>query len=211
MRICSLIPPATAISKTQDRADTSVWWKWPFSISFIIYYVQRVIINKVCKPELWCLCSALHLYEMSRKYLKRFLNYRVDTSVWAIINKVCKPELWSLCSAHSIFVLYICMKFHEHISNDFQDIERTHVYDGNGHFQNSKGNDSKVRKQELRFMCSECHLMVFNICVKFHENMSSGFKVMERTQKLLTERERERERTRKLYTPLHCILRMPGV
>ena len=39
----------------------------------------------------------------------------------------------------------------------------------------------KVGKQELRFMCSACHLMVFNISVKFHENMSSSFKVMERT------------------------------
>ena len=29
--------------------------------------------------------------------------------------------------------------------------------------------------------------MVFNVCVKFHENMSSGFKVMERTRKLLTD------------------------
>ena len=28
-------------------------------------------------------------------------------------------------------------------------------------------------------MCSACRLMVFNVCVKFHENMSSGFKVME--------------------------------
>ena len=56
--IYSLIPPATAISKTQDRADTSVWWKLPFSIFFIIYYVQRAIINKVCKPELWFLRSA---------------------------------------------------------------------------------------------------------------------------------------------------------
>ena len=77
--ICSLIPPATAISKcSQDRQDTSVWWKLPFSIFFIIYYLQR-----------------------------------------AIINKVCKPELWFLCSAHPIIVLYICMKFHENISNDF--------------------------------------------------------------------------------------------
>ena len=42
----------------------------------------------------------------------------------------------------------------------------------------------KVGKQELQFTCSACHLMVFNICVMFHENMSSGFKVMERTQKL---------------------------
>ena len=40
----------------------------------------------------------------------------------------------------------------------------------------------KVRKQESRFMCSAHHLMVFNICVKFYENMSSGFTVMERTR-----------------------------
>ena len=46
----------------------------------------------------------------------------------------------------------------------------------------------KVRKPELRFMCSAFRLMVFNVCVKFHENMSSGFKVMERTRKLLTQK-----------------------
>ena len=39
----------------------------------------------------------------------------------------------------------------------------------------------KVGKPELWFMCSACHLMVFNVCVKFHENMSSGFKVMKQT------------------------------
>ena len=44
----------------------------------------------------------------------------------------------------------------------------------------------KVGKPELRFLCSACCLMVFNVCVKFHENMSSGFKVMERTRKSLT-------------------------
>ena len=44
----------------------------------------------------------------------------------------------------------------------------------------------KVGKPELQFMCSARRLMVFNVCVKFHENMSSGFKVMERTGKLLT-------------------------
>ena len=43
----------------------------------------------------------------------------------------------------------------------------------------------KVGKQKLRVMCSACRLMVFNICVKFHENMSSGFKAMEQTRKLL--------------------------
>ena len=38
----------------------------------------------------------------------------------------------------------------------------------------------KVGKPELRFMCSARRLM-FNVCVKFHENMSTGFKVMEGT------------------------------
>ena len=35
----------------------------------------------------------------------------------------------------------------------------------------------KAGKPELPFMRSACCLMVFNICVKFLENMSSGFKV----------------------------------
>ena len=39
----------------------------------------------------------------------------------------------------------------------------------------------KVGKPELWFMCSAHCLMVFNICVKFHENMSSGFELMKRT------------------------------
>ena len=62
-------------------------------------------------------------------------------------------------------------------------------------------------------MCSARPLMVFNVCVKFRENMSSGFKVMERTQKLLTDTHTHththREKTKTLYP--HGILRMPGV
>ena len=44
----------------------------------------------------------------------------------------------------------------------------------------------KVEELELRFMCSARHLMAFNICVKFHEHMSSSFKVIELTRKLFT-------------------------
>ena len=44
----------------------------------------------------------------------------------------------------------------------------------------------KAGKPDLRFMRPACCLMVFNNCVKFHENVSSGFKVMKRTRKLLT-------------------------
>ena len=44
----------------------------------------------------------------------------------------------------------------------------------------------KEGKPELRFLCSACALVGFNVCVKFHENVSSSFKVMERTRKLFT-------------------------
>ena len=35
----------------------------------------------------------------------------------------------------------------------------------------------KEGKPELRFICSARHLMAFNIYVKFHENMSSSFRL----------------------------------
>ena len=52
-------------------------------------------------------------------------------------------------------------------------------------FNTQRAITPKVGKTELQFLCSACHLMVFNVCVKFHENRSSGFKVMEQTRKLL--------------------------
>ena len=50
----------------------------------------------------------------------------------------------------------------------------------------------------VHVFCTSSHGV--NICVKFHENMSSRFKVMERTQKLLTDTHKKRT----LYTPLHA-------
>ena len=35
----------------------------------------------------------------------------------------------------------------------------------------------KEGKPELRFMCSARRLMVFSVCVKFHENVSRGLKL----------------------------------
>ena len=60
------------------------------------------------------------------------------------------------------------------------------MYGRNGHFQYSKGNNSKRRKTRVTVdvFCMSSHGV--NICAKFHENMSSCFKVMERTRKLLT-------------------------
>ena len=58
----------------------------------------------------------------------------------------------------------------------------------------------KVEKIRVKVhvFCMSSHDV--NICVKFHENMSRGFKVTERTQKLLTDTYTQK---RKLYTPLH--------
>ena len=73
------------------------------------------------------------------------------------------------------------------------------MYRGNGNFQFSKGNNSKSRKTSVtvHVFCMSSHGV--NVCVKFHE-MSSGCKMMERTQKLLTDTHTKR----KLYTPLHA-------
>ena len=41
------------------------------------------------------------------------------------------------------------------------------MYGGNGHFQYSKAIILNVEKQELRFMCSACHLMVLTFVSSF--------------------------------------------
>ena len=64
------------------------------------------------------------------------------------------------------------------------------LWSGQKIFNTQRAITPNVGKSELQFMCSARRLMVFNICVKFYENMSSGFKVMEWTRKLLTHKER---------------------
>ena len=86
-----------------------------------------------------------------------------------------------MCSAHRLMVFNVCEKFHENMSIGFKVMERTPKI-----VNTQRAITPKVGKPELQFMCSACRFMVFNVCVKFHENMSSGFKVMERTRKLLT-------------------------
>ena len=118
-----------------------------------------------------------------------------------------------MCSARHLMVFNVCVKFHENMSSGFKVIERTRKLLKIVNTQREI--TPKVENPELRFMCSARGLMVFNVCVKFHENMSSGFKVMERTRKLLTDTHTHThththtEKTKTLYP--HGILRMPGV
>ena len=87
----------------------------------------------------------------------------------AITQRVGKPELRFMCTALCLIVLYICVKFRANIKNSIRVIEQIRVHGRNGYVECSKGNNSKVGKPELRFICSAHRLMVFYIRVKFRE------------------------------------------
>ena len=74
----------------------------------------------------------------------------------------------------------ICMKFHEDTLNVFKVTERERICLRN-YLQSSRGITKLIHKQELRFLHSARH-MVLNICLKFHEDILKGFKVIEWTQ-----------------------------
>ena len=88
--------------------DTSVW----------------AIINKVCKPELWLLCSAhpiIVLYIcMCFTFVYSGHMGMVEMAIFnigrAIFLKVGKQELRFMCSACHLMVFNICVKFHENMS-----------------------------------------------------------------------------------------------
>ena len=87
-----------------------------------------------------------------------------------------------MCSARLLIVFNVCVKVCENMSSGFKIMERTRKI-----VTTQRAITLKVEIPELQFLCSARRLMVFNVCVKFHENMSSSFKVMERTRKLLTD------------------------
>ena len=100
-----------------------------------------------------------------------------------------------MCSARRLMVFNVCVKFHENVSSGFKVLERTRKI-----VNTKRAITQKVDEPELRFMCSACRLIMLKVCMKFHENMSSGFKVMERTRKLLTDTHTQKRR--KHYTPM---------
>ena len=96
--------------------------------------------------------------------------------------KIHKQVLWFLHFAHHHLVLDICMKFHEDIFKGFKVILRTPFCHRNCYLQSSKGHNSKMHIQELRFLCSACRPVLVNISMKFHEDILNGFKVTEQTR-----------------------------
>ena len=79
-------------------------------------------------------------------------------------------------------MFHICEKFHNDISNAC-NLQSGHKYMiGMTMFNVQRALSLKVGKPALRFVCLACHLTVFNICLKFRENISNGIRVMERTR-----------------------------
>ena len=164
------------------------------------------ITKKVGKPDLWFTCSARRLivfyicvkfpetisngFQLTKRTRVHDRNGYIQCSK-GNNSKSRQTELRFTCSACRFIVLYICVKFPENISNGFQLTKRTRVHGRNGYVQCSKGNTSKSRKLELRFMCSALCLKVVYICVKFGENIADGIRVMKRTRMIeaLTDRQ----------------------
>ena len=72
------------------------------------------------------------------------------------------------------------MKFYEYILNSSKDIEQTLFCQETATKKVQRDVTQKVSIQELWFLRSACHLMLVNICMKFHEDILNGFKVTER-------------------------------
>ena len=71
------------------------------------------------------------------------------------------------------------MKFYEYIFNNFKVIEQTRLLRS---WYLKRDVTKKVSIQELWVLRSACHLMLVNICMKFHEDIQNSFKVTERTR-----------------------------
>ena len=67
------------------------------------------------------------------------------------------------------------------ILNGFKVKSRHDFVTETGTYKVQRDVTQKVSKQELWFLHSACHLMLVNICMKFHEDILNGFKVIERT------------------------------
>ena len=95
----------------------------------------------------------------------------------AITPKVGKPELRFMCSAPRLMLLNICVKFLKNMSSRFKLMEWERKL-----LTHKREITPKQGKPDLRSLCSVLGFMVFNICAKIHENVSSGFKLMEWTR-----------------------------
>ena len=138
----------------------------------------------------FCMSShgALHLCEISWKYLKRFSTYRADMGTWwKWLCSIFKGQnLQSRQTRVMVYVFCLFLTFtlsFVKISRTVSEFWSRHEYMVDiAMFNVQRVIIPSVGKSELWFMCSAHRLMVLYIGVKFRENISNGIRVMERTQ-----------------------------
>ena len=97
-------------------------------------------------------------------------------------SKSINTRVMVLAFSTSAMLINICMKFHEGTLNGFWVTEQTRPYRKIYYFQFQRAITPKIHNPELRFLRSARCLMLLYICAKFHENISNGFWVTERTR-----------------------------
>ena len=75
-------------------------------------------------------------------------------------------------------MLYISTKFCDIITDGIKVIERTQFL----YWKIQRGIILPKMLVEYMLLISECHLVMFYICAKFHEIILNGIKVIEQTQ-----------------------------
>ena len=95
-----------------------------------------------------------------------------------IIQKVWKWELLFLNATYRQDLFYITVKYHENLPKNFQVIEQTR----NCIWNNQGEITQKVWKWELSFLYVTHSHDLFYITVEYHDNISNGIQVIERTQ-----------------------------
>ena len=62
-------------------------------------------------------------------------------------------------------LINICTKFHEDTLNGFKVVKQ--ICQRTANYKLQRDVTQKIHSQELWFLHSACHLLVFNICMKF--------------------------------------------
>ena len=132
------------------------------------------------------ICLKFHEYTWTVLKLQSGRDFVLETATYkvqrGIPQKVSIQELWFLRSARCLMLVNICLKFHEGTLSGFWVIERTRPYRKIYYFQFQRAITPKIRNPELWFLRFARRLMLLYICIKFHENISNGFGVTERTR-----------------------------
>ena len=88
-------------------------------------FCSRLMLANICMKFHEGNLNGFWVTERTRPYRKiYYFQFRR-----VITPKIHNPELWFLCSARLCMLLYICVKFHENISNSFWVTERTQFCD----------------------------------------------------------------------------------